>query len=223
MGIEKCMMDILEANAKKYNRPDIIRLGRVAAGQFVANIIDYQDEFKGKPTRYLEVGTWRGSSVHWIVDNFLTHPDSRAYCVDPWSMAKDSGFGRTSGILDVENRFKAYAKTQPKIIIKQGRSELVLRTCDPDWKPLSFDLVYIDGEHDIMHVLQDWALSWPLLKVGGIMVFDDYILGSTEEVKLAVDCILLGLGRVYKRGRVPRPRRYQLLFKNKQVGIRKIA
>ena len=36
-----------------------------------------------------------------------------------------------------------------------------------------FDLIYVDGEHHAASALEDAILSFPLLKVGGAMVFDD--------------------------------------------------
>jgi len=38
----------------------------------------------------------------------------------------------------------------------------------------SFDFIYIDGDHSTKAVLEDFTLSFPLLKPNGIMVFDDY-------------------------------------------------
>lgn len=37
-----------------------------------------------------------------------------------------------------------------------------------------FDWIYIDGLHDYQGVMIDFWASWPLLKPGGVMVFDDY-------------------------------------------------
>ncbi|KAG2438664.1 hypothetical protein HXX76_005211 [Chlamydomonas incerta] len=36
------------------------------------------------------------------------------------------------------------------------------------------DLVYIDGSHLRADVITDAVMAWPLLKVGGLLVFDDY-------------------------------------------------
>ena len=36
-----------------------------------------------------------------------------------------------------------------------------------------FDLNYIDGSHTANDVLEDAVLSWPMLKEGGTLVFDD--------------------------------------------------
>lgn len=38
----------------------------------------------------------------------------------------------------------------------------------------TFDWIYVDGRHDYDGVLVDLWASWPLLKKGGVMVFDDY-------------------------------------------------
>lgn len=38
----------------------------------------------------------------------------------------------------------------------------------------TFDVIYIDGEHFARNALEDAVLAWPLLKVGGYMIWDDY-------------------------------------------------
>jgi hypothetical protein len=48
----------------------------------------------------------------------------------------------------------------------------------------SFDIVYIDGSHAACDVLRDGVLSWDLLKVGGILIFDDYILDLHMPLEL---------------------------------------
>ena len=39
----------------------------------------------------------------------------------------------------------------------------------------SYDIVYIDGWHSAFGAMADGVMSWPLLKVGGVMIFDDYL------------------------------------------------
>jgi predicted O-methyltransferase YrrM len=38
-----------------------------------------------------------------------------------------------------------------------------------------FDLIYVDGSHRAPDVLADAVLAFQLLRVGGIMIFDDYL------------------------------------------------
>jgi predicted O-methyltransferase YrrM len=64
-----------------------------------------------------------------------------------------------------------------QIRILKGDSRTVVRTFP---RQQTFDLVYIDGEHHAASVLEDAVLTFPLLKVGGAMVFDDYGGGEPE-------------------------------------------
>jgi predicted O-methyltransferase YrrM len=54
-----------------------------------------------------------------------------------------------------------------------------------------YDFIYIDGSHTAKDVLTDACMAWPLLKQGGLMVFDDYLWGDSRDIlhrpKLAVD------------------------------------
>jgi predicted O-methyltransferase YrrM len=39
----------------------------------------------------------------------------------------------------------------------------------------AFDLIYVDGSHHATDVLQDAILGFQLLRVGGLLIFDDYL------------------------------------------------
>jgi predicted O-methyltransferase YrrM len=64
----------------------------------------------------------------------------------------------------------------------------------------SFDLIFIDGDHHASNALLDICFAWPLLKIGGILVMDDYNrrwhLGRpwTHE---AIDAFLMGFEKYY--------------------------
>ena len=47
----------------------------------------------------------------------------------------------------------------------------------------SYDIIYIDGNHEAANVLADLVLSWDLLKVGGIQILDDYLLHGPLDPK----------------------------------------
>jgi hypothetical protein len=70
-----------------------------------------------------------------------------------------------------------------------GESATILRRL-----PAGCDLVYVDGSHAAPDVLADAVLSWPLLKTGGIMIFDDYLWGQDPRPehcpRLAIDGFL---------------------------------
>ena len=62
--------------------------------------------------------------------------------------------------------------------IMRGDSKLVL----PKLEHGTYDVIYIDGSHTAPNVLADSVLAWPLLKVGGILIWDDYLWELPLEV-----------------------------------------
>jgi len=67
----------------------------------------------------------------------------------------------------------------------EGLADLIAK----DWV---FDFIYIDGDHTAPAVLTDACMAWPLLKSGGIMLFDDYHWNpegftDRQKPKMAVD------------------------------------
>jgi hypothetical protein len=56
-------------------------------------------------------------------------------------------------------------------------------------KDCEYDVIYIDGEHTSSAVLHDAILAYELVKIGGLMIFDDYQGGDKSLMypKPAVD------------------------------------
>ncbi|MDD5671155.1 MAG: class I SAM-dependent methyltransferase [Candidatus Omnitrophica bacterium] len=117
--------------------------------------------YKGAPgVNYLEIGVWEGRSAIWMLENILTDPSSRMTALDifpPESHARFLSNLEKSGVKD-------------KVTVIKGYSQIELRKLPLD----SFDIIYVDGSHMAGDVLADAVLSWPLLKNGGILIFDDY-------------------------------------------------
>ncbi len=64
-----------------------------------------------------------------------------------------------------------------RVDVIEGYSQVELREL-----PLhSFHIIYIDGDHVARAVLEDAVLSWRLLKVGGLIIFDDYAWEHQRE------------------------------------------
>jgi tetratricopeptide (TPR) repeat protein/predicted O-methyltransferase YrrM len=105
----------------------------------------------------LEVGSFEGMSACWLLDHILTHPLARLTCIDRYFQEKfETNLAQT--------------EATAKLIKLLGDSHAVLASLRPD----SYDIIYIDGCHLADHVRQDAMLSWQLLKVGGLLIFDDY-------------------------------------------------
>jgi predicted O-methyltransferase YrrM len=132
-------------------------------------------------THALEIGSFEGRSALWLLDNVFTDPSSSITCID---------FFHRPG---QEARFQhniVLTKKASQIVRCKGDSHNILPELADDY----FDLIYIDGSHDAASVLLDAFLSWPLLKPGGILIFDDYLLNKKAPVshtpKLAIDIFL---------------------------------
>jgi predicted O-methyltransferase YrrM len=121
-------------------------------------------EFKGKPgIRALEIGSFEGRSTTWLLENVLTDKTSHIDCIDPFRR-------------DYYRRFLSNIKPwRRRVTIHRALSNTVLPTIGGE-----FDFIYIDGDHSSLGVLSDAVLSWPHLKVGGILIFDDYLFVPHE-------------------------------------------
>jgi predicted O-methyltransferase YrrM len=98
-----------------------------------------------------------------------------------------------------------------KATMTKGRSQITLRNLPVD----SYDIVYIDGSHAAPDVMVDAALSWSLLKKGGIMIFDDYMLDwdlpPQNRPKIAIEAFL----RIFKKELQVLHQEYQIIIKKK--------
>ncbi|SNT13945.1 Methyltransferase domain-containing protein [Noviherbaspirillum humi] len=125
--------------------------------------------------KVLEVGAFEGRSSVWLLQNF---PALRLTVIDPWAFTNDASE-------DTFKRFKNnVAPYSERVSVMKGKSQLMRSLPDRE-----FDLVYIDGEHTSAAVIHDAVLGFELLKVGGLMIFDDYQGGDKTVMypKPAVD------------------------------------
>lgn len=105
----------------------------------------------------LEIGSFEGMSACWLLDHVLTHPSAKLTCIDLFFQESFES-----------NVLKTGAAQ--KLVRLSGDSHQILATLPPE----HYDFIYVDGCHLAHHVQQDATLAWRLLKVGGLMVFDDY-------------------------------------------------
>ena len=160
-------------------------------------------ELKGKENVHLlEIGSYEGRSAIWFLEHVLTHPSSTITCVDPF-------FSRMAEIRFDHNM--AVSRSSQRMIKIKNRSQEVLKFL----KENSYDVVYIDGSHRAVDVQADASLSWPLLKPGGFVIFDDYLwnqeLPAEDRPQMAVDKFLTDFGS-----------RLEVLHKSYQVIVKKV-
>ena len=148
------------------------------------------NEYNNKPIRYLEIGTFYGANLLSVANTYGAHPESKMYCVDPWEEYADYPEYKNEQstiyskfMNNVEN-----SGVKEKLVINRGYSNAVIPTFEDDF----FDIIYIDGNHEPEYVLEDAVLSFRKLKVGGMMIFDDYGWGGPDLTQRGIDGFLSG-------------------------------
>ncbi len=110
--------------------------------------------------KYLEIGSFEGRSVIWMMKHIFNHPTSSAEIIDSFYDQNEATLRRNLKV----------ANLTEKVQIHEGSSHLKLRNLSIE----KFDLIYIDGCHCCRHLFSDLALAWDLLKPKSFMILDDY-------------------------------------------------
>jgi glycosyltransferase involved in cell wall biosynthesis len=167
--------------------------------------------------RVLEIGSWEGRSTCWLLDHVLTHPTARITCVDLFEGgAEHKLLFKEEFLQTIEQRFDfnvTQAGVPEKVRKMVGASQTVLRSLIPN----SYHLAYIDGSHVASDVLEDALLTWRLVKIGGLIIFDDYGYVFPEGVnedppRVAIDAFM----SIFKK-------KIKVIHQGYQIFIEKIA
>jgi predicted O-methyltransferase YrrM len=136
------------------------------------------------PTKILEIGSYEGASACYLIDSLSKNHAIEIHCVDTWDGGIEHQEGGTAqtDMSSVERRFhsnieKSIAKKVNEVDIKIHKeySDSALIKLLSNGMGNYFDFIYIDGSHQAPDVLVDAILSFKLLRVGGLIVFDDYL------------------------------------------------
>ena len=158
-------MPLVEAKAMPNKYPNWFKI--TAEENFKSQLMPLAGKFG---LRFLQIGAFTGNASVWLVDNVLTQRNSVLEDVDTWS-GSDEQEHKEMDWLDVERTYDSRIAFRPNIIKYKMDSKEFLRSIEK----VTFDFIYIDGDHTAEGVLQDAVLGWRLLKPGGIMAFDDYL------------------------------------------------
>jgi hypothetical protein len=144
----------------------------------IDNFATYLIQDAGLPNlNYLQLGAFTGDASVWLMENILTHPSSHLHDVDTWQ-GSDEDEHKSMDFEDVYKTYisKTYLWQQDGSIYKYRSDTMYFLTSQS--RQDKFDFIYIDADHTTVGVLLDAELSWPLLKSGGIMAFDDLTWGA---------------------------------------------
>jgi len=164
---------------------------------------------------FLEIGSFVGRSAVWIIENMM---EDGGYidCIDTWQGGEEHGAedmgtveerfdhnlelaSNQSGIFDgdVARSYFKLKGSSAKIlagILAEGDDSVDFVGGEVQATKPKYDFIYIDGSHIARDVLTDACMAWPLLKKGGIMVFDDYMWGEPRDIlhrpKPAIDAFV---------------------------------
>ena len=162
-----------------------------------------------KPIAYLEIGVHLGGSMLWMAKNPLSIPGSYGVGVDPYCPMKRQN---QDVVNDRYEEMRLSLEPYDNIRLVRDFSSRWLRKQS---QPHAYDVIYIDGDHSAIFVLEDTVLSWPLLKNGGLLIWDDYSLTKRHKtVKDAADAFMSCLPkRSFER--VAAPSEYQAVIRKK--------
>lgn len=121
----------------------------------------------------LEIGSWQGLSAFFTLSEL---PNAYLTCVDTWEGADEhkDGTAASAGILsEVERTFDSNLSVFGDRLRKyKGTS---FSYFNERFEPNCFDMIYVDGSHHSDDVIVDAIKSFEMLKVGGLLIFDDYL------------------------------------------------
>jgi hypothetical protein len=172
---------------------EVVARGTFSEDWFTVHIPAWEaalSELEDRPPSVLELGSFEGLSACFLlwrlpqasltcVDTFEGIPAYAAYGI---ASRLEGTFDRNIALVDASRVRKLVGKSHhvlPKLVDEGAQ----------------FDLVYVDASHRALDVAVDAALSWDLLAVGGIAIFDDYGPVPPEEDPLqhptpAIDAFL---------------------------------
>lgn len=172
--------------------------------------------FINKPNvKYLEIGVLEGRSLLWMLHNVLTHPEARAYAIDPFEKL-------TPEFEENKKIFLENLKNCPnaeKIKFMNDFSNNIVHNFEDSF----FDIGYVDGAHEADSVYADLVAIWPKLKNSGVLIVDDYQYVPKENEpfeppKIGIDKFL----EEFKNEIEIRQKCYQLILQKKQRTVLKI-
>lgn len=126
----------------------------------------FLEGMRGHPVKALQIGAFTGDASRWLLDNVLTHSDSKLVDVDTWKGSDE----------DVHNSFD-WSDVEKKYIDKVGGDTTRYTMTSEEFfdeNTSTFDFIYIDGSHTALDVFNDGISAFDCLNEGGIIAFDDY-------------------------------------------------
>ena len=155
---------------------------------------------KENPRKILEIGSYEGQSICYLIETLADGEALEIHCLDTWEggiehQEKGVDMSLVEYNFDYNIKLASSKKANLKVYKHKGFSDVLMPKMLVSGMKNYFDFIYIDGSHLAADVLSDAILGFRLLKIGGLLCFDDYIMdflpemnrSSFENPKLAID------------------------------------
>jgi Methyltransferase domain len=169
--------------------------------------------YKHQNIKIMELGVFEGRSIIFALELLR---NSTITALDHFVLTR--GWTSSQGITlpwDTEEAFRANVAPY---------GDRVETRVAPSWIGLTelirearkYDICYVDASHTAPDVLADSILAWKLLKVGGLFIWDDFLLDIWDWDKGPVGPGVVAFLKSF-------PKSYELVHAGWQVAVRKIA
>lgn len=152
---------------------------------------------------FLEIGCFEGRSTCWLLQNALEE-GMYMTCVDTFNPYWYKGENLRKVF---DDNVRQAVRLNQIVSVFAMHSPLALAQIIS--KGLTYDFIYVDGDHTPQGALTDAVMAWQTLKTGGVMLFDDYEY-DMEPTKIGLDAFLKAFEG-----------KYDLILQNYQLAVKK--
>ena len=125
---------------------------------------------------YLEVGCYEGLSSFYVLSEYKS---VNAFFLDIWDMPNPNSktLSHNFGLIE-----KAFDQNLSGFDFKKMKNDSVISMRKLLKENVHFDFIYIDGSHNGEDILSDAIEAFKILKVNGLMFFDDFLQHDDNRI-----------------------------------------
>ena len=125
---------------------------------------------------YLEVGCYEGLSSFYVLSEYKS---VNAFFLDIWDMPNPNSktLSHNFGLIE-----KAFDQNLSGFDFKKMKNDSVISMRKLLKENVHFDFIYIDGSHNGEDILSDAIEAFKILKVNGLMFFDDFLQHDNNRI-----------------------------------------
>ena len=131
---------------------------------------------KSQKFDYLEIGCFEGLSSFYVLSEYKS---VNAFFLDIWDIPNPNSKTLSNNFNTVE---KAFDKNLSEFNFTKIKEDSVVSMRRLLKQNKSFDFIYIDGSHNGEDILSDAIEAFKILKLGGLIFFDDFLQHDKNRI-----------------------------------------